>query len=39
MDTILNILTWSLITAGCMLIAIVIGLAFFALVELLDDRH
>ena len=38
MNTILNIITWSLITAGCMFIAIVIGLAFFALLEILNDR-
>jgi hypothetical protein len=39
MNTFMNILTWSLITAGCMLVAIVIGLAFFALLELLNDRR
>ena len=39
MNTFLNILTWSLITAGFMFIAIIIGLAFFALVELLNDRR
>ena len=39
MNTILNIITWTLITAGCMFIAILIGLAFFALLELLNDRR
>ena len=39
MNTFLNIITWSLITAGCMFIAIVIGLVFFALVEILNDRR
>jgi len=38
MDMFLNILTWSLITAGCMLIAMIVGLAFFFLLEKLNDR-
>ena len=37
-DTILNIITWSLITAGAMLFAIVIGLIFFVVVEKLSER-
>jgi hypothetical protein len=37
-DTILNILTWSLITAGFMLIAMLFGLAFFFIMEKMDDR-
>jgi hypothetical protein len=39
MNTFLNILTWSLITAGCMLIAIVFGLVFFFVLEKLSDRR
>ena len=39
MTTFLNILTWTLITAGCMLVAIIIGLAFFAFLEMINDRH
>jgi len=39
MSTMYNIITWALITAGFMFIAIVIGLAFFALLEILNDRH
>ena len=38
MNTMYNIIAWALITAGCMFIAIIIGLAFFAVVELLNDR-
>jgi len=39
MNTMYNIIAWTLITAGCMFIAILIGLAFFALLELLNDRR
>jgi len=38
MNTFLNILTWSLITAGCMLIAMIIGFVFFFILEKLSDR-
>jgi len=38
MNEILNIITWALVTAGFMFIAIVIGLAFFALLEILNDK-
>ena len=33
MNTFMNILTWSLITAGFMLIAVVIGVAFLLILE------
>jgi len=37
-DMVLNIITWSLITAGFMLIAIIIGFIFFFVVEKLSER-
>jgi hypothetical protein len=37
-DTIFNILTWSLITAGVMMIAMLFGLAFFFIVEKMNER-
>jgi len=39
MDIFLNILTWSLITAGFLLFVGLIGLCIFMVVEKMNDRH